>query len=159
MPRNLSAWSDLVIHLAVMLVMVAILSQYNKYLAAIAFLVWFVLALFARERCRVRIKQFQEYCENVIGGGKELMTYAMTNIPQAVIIVDEHGYMQWCNELTKNFTDINPEQGMHVDEFWQGILQDEIFESSNDDEPKKGHYTAKVVFPKVNEEGAEFQIT
>ena len=159
MPRNLSAWSDLVIHLAVMLVMVAILSQYNKYLAAIAFLVWFVLALFARERCRVRIKQFQEYCENVIGGGKELMTYAMTNIPQAVIIVDEHGYMQWCNELTKNFTDINPEQGMHVDEFWQGILQDEIFESSKDDEPKKGHYTAKVVFPKVNEEGAEFQIT
>ena len=128
------------IHLAVMLVMVAILSQYNKYLAAIAFLVWFLLALFARERCRVRIRQFQEYCENIVGGGKELMQYAMTNIPQAVVIVDENGYLQWFNELTRKFADKIPEEGMHVDEFWNGILRDEVFEPADNGEEKQGRY-------------------
>ena len=157
MPRNLSAWSDLVIHLAIMLVMIAILSQYNKYLAAIAFVVWLMLALFARERCRVRVKQFREYCENVVGGGKELMTYAMANLPQAVIIIDENGNLQWCNELTKNFTDINPEQGMNVEEFWKGILNEEIFESAEEDS-KQGRYTAQTVRSEINGEGEEFSV-
>ena len=160
MPRNLSAWTDLVIHLAVMLVMIAILSQYNRYLAAIAFVVWLMLALFARERCKVRVKQFQEYCENVIGGGKELMKYAMTEIPQAVIIVDEKGVAQWFNELVRNFADVEPEQGMNVNDFWQGILSDEIFEPAEEGEEKHGKYVAKTVYkvPKLDEGEEDMEI-
>lgn len=160
MPRNLSAWTDLVIHLAIMLVMVAILSQYNRYLAAIAFVVWLMLALFARERCKVRVKQFQEYCENVIGGGKELMHYAMTEIPQAVIVIDEEGCMQWMNEITKKFVDIEPEQGMHVNDFWNGILHDEIFEPAEEGEEKKGRYTAKIIYktPKLDDDEEDLEV-
>ena len=160
MPRNLSAWTDLVIHLAVMLVMVAILSQYNRYLAAIAFVVWLMLALFARDRCKVRVRQFQEYCENVIGGGKELMRYAMSNIPQAVVIIDEEGRMQWTNEITRSFTDIEPEQGMHINDFWQGILNDEVFEPAEDGEEKHGKYVAKTVYkvPKLDEDEDDIEI-
>ena len=160
MPRSLSAWTDLVIHLAVMLVMIAILSQYNRYLAAIAFVVWFMLALFARERCKVRVRQFQEYCENVIGGGKELMKYAMSEIPQAVIIVDENGTAQWFNELVKNFSDAEPEQGMQVNDFWQGILQDEIFEPAEQGEEKKGRYVTRIVYkaPKLDDDEEDLEV-
>ncbi len=153
MPRSLSAWSDLVIHLSVMLIMVAILSQYNKYLAAIAFLVWFLLALFARERCRVRERQFEEYCENVVVGGRDLMNYAVTNLPQAVIIVDTNGRMQWINEHVKTYSDVEPEQGMFVEEFWKGILKEDVFSLAEDGQPKHGRYFAKTAFQVVKEEG------
>jgi len=137
--------------------MVAILSQYNRYLAAIAFIVWFLLALFARERCRDRRRKFQEYCENVVGGGNELMRYATQHIPQAIMVVDENGYLQWCNELTKNFTEKEPEQGMRVEDFWQGILHEDILDISEGDDLKRGEYTTKCIFSGVQEDGEEIE--
>ena len=50
MPRNLSAWIDLTIHLLIMLVLIGLLSYYNQYIATIAGVVWLALASFARER-------------------------------------------------------------------------------------------------------------
>ena len=158
MPRNLSAWSDLVIHLAVMLVMVAVLSQYNRYLAAIAFLVWFVLALFARERCRVRVKRFNEYCENVIVGLRDLKHYAMTNIPQAVMVVDENGCLRWNNDLVRTFATVNPEEGMPVNEFWDGILNEEIFSTIESGESESGRYVAKTITKKITDDEQELEI-
>ena len=157
MPRNLSAWYDLVIHLAVMLMMVAILSQYNRYLAAIAFLVWLMLALFARERCRVRIRQFQEYCENVVGGGKELMQYAVTNIPQAVMIIDNDGCLQWSNDFVKIFSSVEPEQGMHINDFWNGILKEEIFQPVAEGELRQGSYIAQTTFTSTADDDTEIE--
>lgn len=39
MPRNLSAWIDLSIHLFVILMLIGILSCYNHFIAAISFVV------------------------------------------------------------------------------------------------------------------------
>ncbi len=154
MPKNLSAWPDLLINLAVLLIMIAMLSQYNKFLAAAAFLVWIVLLVFARERCSDRKKRFEEYFDSLLGSGNELMYYAMSNIPQAVMVVNEIGQMQWCNELTQNFTDIAPEQGMLVEDFWHGILNEEIFEpTENNDEIKSGSYIAKTFYHETHEDG------
>ena len=47
MPRILSAWPDAVINLAVMVVMVVIISQYNKILGVMSLLVWALLIWFA----------------------------------------------------------------------------------------------------------------
>ena len=61
MPRNLSAWVDLTVHLSVMLVMIGLLASYNNFLAAALFLVWLCLAFFAWERCADRTKRFERY--------------------------------------------------------------------------------------------------
>ncbi len=161
MPKNLSAWPDLVISLAVLLVMVAVISQYNKYLAAIAFLVWLMLALFVRERCKDRKIKFQEYCENVIGSGNEMMYYATRNIPQAIIVIDESGRMQWHNELTVAFAEKEPEEGEEVNEFWNGILHDEVLDLPAEDEPdklKQGRYTAKNTSIEYAEDGSQVEM-
>lgn len=159
MPKNLSAWPDLLINLAVLLIIITMLAQYNKFLAAAAFLVWVVLLIFSRDRCKDRKKRFGEYCENVIGSGNEMMHYAMTNLPQAVMVINEIGQMQWCNELTQNFTNTRPEQGMLVEDFWSGILNEEIFEpSENPDEIKSGTYIAKNIFMKKLDDGETVEI-
>ena len=162
MPRNLSAWKDLLIHLAIMLILIVTLAQYDRYIALSAFMVWIMLVAFAIERCDYRRKKFREYCENIVGSGNELMRYATSNIPQAMMVIDLNGRMEWCNELTKNFTDTLPEQGMLVNEFWEGILQDEVLEplpSRTSTELKSGSYVAKIIRHELSDEGEEITIT
>ena len=158
MPRNLSAWKDLALTLIIMLVLILLLALYDRYLGAIAFLVWALLVFFAIERSRDRLKKFREYCENVIGSGNELMRYATTNIPQAMMVIDAQGQIEWFNEITEDFSDKKPEQGMHVNEFWKDILKDEVLDLSAENEntaPKMGSYVTKTVTTDTTDDGEE----
>lgn len=161
MPRNLSAWIDTVIHLGSTLFMVLAFSYYNRYVAMAAFLVWVLLLIFSLERYRHRRAKFIEYCENVIGSGNEMMHYATTNIPQAMMVIDEYGRLEWCNEITADYADKKPEQGMELNEFWEGILHEEILEPLPESErgnQKVGTYITKVVRHDITDNEEELTI-
>ncbi|MBR2520432.1 MAG: DHH family phosphoesterase [Selenomonadaceae bacterium] len=143
MPRNLSAWPDSVINLAVMLVLIAVLIHYNKFLGACAVIVWALLIFFAYERRKCREKQFKEYCENVIGNVNDMMFYAMTQLPEGIVIVDGDGRLQWCNEVMQGFSAVTFQQGMYVAEFWDGLISDEILNlmpDGTEPAPEEGEY-------------------
>ncbi|MBQ4403594.1 MAG: DHH family phosphoesterase [Selenomonadaceae bacterium] len=146
MPRILSAWPDSVINLAVMLVMTVIIFQYNKILGAMSFLVLGLLIWFAIVRRREREKRFKEYAENVIGNFNDMMYYAMTKLPEGIIVVDEERRLQWCNSIMQNFAEVLPQQGMDIEEFWEGLLPEEISSLAPEGEnpaPKEGEYQIK----------------
>lgn len=146
MPRILSAWPDAVINLAVMLVMVAVIAQYNKILGATAFLVWLLLSWFAYERRKDRENKFNEYVENVVGNLNDMMFYAMTKLPEGILVVDEFGRVQWCNDVMQNFSEVDFQQGMDVDEFWSGLIPENILllkAEGKDPAPAEGEYHVK----------------
>ena len=122
MPRILSAWPDSIINLAVMAVMVVVLSHYNKILGAMALLVLALLIWFAIVRRREREKKFKEYAENIIGNFNDIMYYAMTKLPEGITVVDEEGRLQWCNSVMQDFAEVLPQQGMDIEEFWEGLI-------------------------------------
>lgn len=122
MPRNLSAWIDLTIHLLIMLVLIGILSYYNHFIAAIALVVWLCLASFARERCSDRSRRFQRYCRNVVRNLNEMMNYAIEDLPQAILIVNEEGRIQWCNDRIKEYIGKKPEQDTDAKDIWPGLI-------------------------------------
>lgn len=157
MPKNLSAWLDLAIELAIILIMIIIFSQFNRYLAAAAVLVWLALALFLWERSQERKRKFMEYCENIVGSGQELMRYAMVHLPQATMIVNEDGKLEWFNALVEKFSENLPEQGLEVNEFWNGILDESILEFTPEElenpDLKSGEYIAKTKKTFVSESG------
>jgi len=132
MPRNLSAWIDLTIHLIVMLVLIGVLSYYNSYLAAIAMMVWVSLASFARERCRDRSRRFDRYFRNVVSNISEMMNYAVENLPQAILIVDEDGRLQWCNDRITEFLGEKPEQDTLIGDFWPGLTLESIWDTEGE---------------------------
>lgn len=132
MPRNLSAWFDLTIHLIITLVLISILSQYNRILALEALVLWVVLAWFTRDRCVDRGRKLELYAENVIGKFGEMGSYALKNLPQAILIIDGEGRLEWCSKKTKTYTDKTPEQGMMLDEFWTGMMNDKLFGSEGE---------------------------
>lgn len=152
MPRILSAWPDAVINLVVMLVMVAIIFQYNTILGAMALLVWGILCWFARVRRKDREKRFKEYAENVIGNFNDMMYYAMTKLPEGILVVDENGRLQWCNTIMEGFAEVTPQQGMDIDEFWEGLLLEEIL-SPAPDADKEGEYRVKSLRHKTSSDG------
>ena len=160
MPKNLSAWKDIVINLAAILFMILVFAHYNHYIAAIAFMVWVFIVVFSLERAKDRRKKFREYCENIISSGNELMRFATINIPQSMMVVNNSGRVEWFNELTEEFADVKPENGMLVEEFWKGILQDEVLDFSEEDKTKcrSGNYLAKIVRKDFSEDGGEIDI-
>ena len=114
MPRNLSAWVDLTIHLLIMLVLIGLLSYYNQYIATIAGVVWLALASFARERCADRSHRFERYCRNVVKNISEMVNYAVEELPQMILVVNEQGRLQWANEQTTAELGEKPEQDTDI---------------------------------------------
>ena len=119
-------------------------------------MVLLALGLFLWERDKERRKKFMEFCENIVGSGHELMRYAMINIPQAVMMINDEGIVEWFNEHTREYAEHEPEQGLHVNEFWNGILDEKIlkFNSSEDSHlVNSGKYIAKTKKTFIGENG------
>ena len=98
MPRNLSAWIDLTIHLIVMLALALVTYCYNTYVGAAGLLLWAVLVAFAWERCRDRERRFERYCMGIIRNVNNVMNYAVDSLPQAILLVNKDGHLEWCND-------------------------------------------------------------
>ena len=127
LPTNLSAWIDIIIHLVISLILIALLSQYNQILALAAFTLWLALAFFSRERCLTRAKDFDAYCKNVVGSFNETVLFAIKNLPQAILILNKDGRIEWFNKRTKDYIEKNPEIGSLLNDFWPGVFSDKLF--------------------------------
>mgnify|MGYP002856436683 CR=1 FL=1 len=162
MPKHLSAVPEILIQLAVIFLMILFFAHYNRYLAAIALVVLTMLAIFSWERYKHRREKFREYFENVVGSGNELIRYAVTNIPQAIMVVNQQGRLEWFNELTTQYSEYEPEQGALVDDFWNGILHEEVLEpipEGSAETIKSGKYVAKNTHKAVTDDGEVVEIT
>ena len=119
MPRNLSAWIDLTIHLIVMLALALVTFCYNSYMGTAALLLWAILAAFAWERCRDRERRFDRYCMGIIRNVNDVMNYAVDRLPQAILVISKEGNLEWCNnQLGAALGGTKPEQGTAVVDFW-----------------------------------------
>lgn len=118
MPRNLSAWVDLTIHLIVMLALALVTFCYSTFVGAAALLLWAVLAAFAWERCRDRERRFERYCMGIIRNVSEVMNYAVDRLPQAILLVNQEGHLEWCNHQLGDALGEMPEPGTAVADFW-----------------------------------------
>ena len=128
MPRNLSAWIDLTIHLIVMLALALVTFCYNSYVGAAALLVWSLLVAFAWERCRHRERRFERYCMGIIRNVNNVMNYAVDCLPQAILVVEKEGHLEWCNrQVAEYLGGVKPEQGTLVADFWQDFRIAEIW--------------------------------
>ena len=122
MPRNLSAWMDLTVHLVVMLALISVLYFYNEYLAAGAAVLWLCLASFARERCADRSRRFEIYFKNVLRNLGAMLNYAVEGLPQAILIVNEEGRVQWANSRIKELVGTEVEQDTDMADVWPGLI-------------------------------------
>ena len=119
MPRNLSAWIDLTIHLIVMLALALVTFCYNSYMGTAALLLWAILAAFSWERCRDRERRFDRYCMGIIRNVNDVMNYAVDRLPQAILVISKDGHLEWCNnQLGAALGGTKPEQGTAVVDFW-----------------------------------------
>ena len=141
MPRNLSAWIDLTIHLIVMLALALVTFCYNSYVGAAALLVWALLAAFAWERCRDRERRFERYCMGIIRNVNNVINYAVDSLPQSILLVNRDGHLEWCNhQLGDSLGGEMPEQGTAVTDFWPKFNLEAVWGSEGEYRlPHEGH--------------------
>lgn len=132
MPRNFSAWIDAGIFLVIYGITVAILVSYNFYMGAISAVVWLSLAIFARERCRDRREKFSAYFRDIASNVNPVTNYAIENLPQAILIVDAEGRLQWGNDALDRYVGSHVEQGAPVEDFWPNMILKPIWGQSGD---------------------------
>ena len=128
MPRNLSAWIDLTVHLIVMLALALVTFCYNPYVGAAALLLWAVLSAFAWERCRDRERRFERYCMGIIRNVNNVMNYAVEQLPQAILVIGREGHLEWCNgQLAAWLGGTKPEQGTALSDFWPELQTEALW--------------------------------
>ena len=132
MPRNFSAWIDACIFLVIYGVTVAVVVSYNVYMGAISALVWLSLALFARERCRERHVKFERYFRDIASNVNPVTNYAIDHLPQAILIVDAEGRLQWGNAALDAYAGSHVEQGTPVEELWPKMPLKSIWGASGE---------------------------
>ena len=134
MPRNLSAWIDLTIHLIVMLALALVTFCYNTYVGMAALVLWAALAAFAWERCHDRERRFERYCMGIIRNVNEVMNYAVDRLPQAILVVSKDGHLEWCNRQLGDYLGTPPpEQGTAVADFWQELVIEPLWGMEGED--------------------------
>lgn len=122
MPRNLSAWIDICINMAVTGGLLLVILYYNKYVASIGLVLWLCLFFYSRERCRERQRSLDYYCKNIIKNVNDIANYAIEKLPGAILVIDADARLQWYNgELTK-WLGFKPEMGTSVKDFWSRII-------------------------------------
>ena len=141
MPRNLSAWIDLTVHLIVMLALALVTLCYNPYVGTAALLLWALLAAFAWERCRDRERRFERYCMGIIRNVNNVMNYAVDSLPQSILLVNQDGHLEWSNhQLGESLGGEKPEQGTAVTDFWPKFNLETVWGSEGEYRlPHEGH--------------------
>lgn len=118
MPRNLNAWLDICFILFAALILTGILAAYNLFIGAVAAIVWLLLLFFARERCLCRSEEFDHYCHTVISNVNSVANYALEQMPQVILMVDQGGRIQWFNKELEKHIDVEPAYNMALADFW-----------------------------------------
>ncbi|MGP1366385.1 MAG: DHH family phosphoesterase [Schwartzia sp. (in: firmicutes)] len=160
MPRNFSAWIDACIFLVIYGVTVAVVFSYNVYMGAVSALVWLSLAFFARERCRERQTKFERYFRDIVSNVNPVTNYAIDHLPQAVLLVDGEGRLQWGNAALDDYVGAHLEQGMPMEDFWPELSLTSLWGNCGDTVFTHGkrHYRAlyrPVALPSVEGGDAE----
>lgn len=120
MPRNLSAVIDAVLFLVVTAALVGTIFLYNVFLGFGAGLLWLVMLLFAVDRCKDRDRKIKRYFRDVISNVNSLTNYAIEELPQAILLINATGRMEWSNRAlsSKTYLGRKVEPGELITEFW-----------------------------------------
>lgn len=132
MPKNLSAWLDLLICLVVMAALVAVIYMYNPSLASMAAILWLSLAVFAKERCAYRKRKLTRYADTVIGSVGEMMVYATEKIPNGILMINKEGRIEWTNDSITDFLDKKPEIDTDINVIWPDLNVEEIWDEEGE---------------------------
>ena len=132
MPRNLSAWVDICINMAITGGLLLVILYYNKYVASIGLVLWLCLFFYSRERCRDRQRSLDYYCKNVIKNVNDIANYAIEKLPGAILVIDADARLQWHNAELSKWLGFKPELGTSAKDFWPRLIVAPIWGTEGD---------------------------
>lgn len=157
MPRNLSAVIDAILFLIVTAALVGTIFIYNVFLGLGAGLLWIVMLLFAVDRCKDRDKKIKRYFRDVISNVNSLTNYAIEELPQAILLINSAGRLEWSNRVLfgETFLGRKVETGELITDFWPELPMAQWGSDGDSVFAVEDRWYKAVYHPVVTEGGAD----
>lgn len=157
MPRNLSAVIDAILFLIVTAALVGTIFIYNVFLGLGAGLLWIVMLLFAVDRCKDRDKKIKRYFRDVISNVNSLTNYAIEELPQAILLINSAGRLEWSNRALfgETFLGRKVETGELITDFWPELPMAQWGSDGDSVFAVEDRWYKAVYHPVVTEGGAD----
>ena len=127
MPGKLSVWIDNCIAMISSLILLLILFQYDWYVFSCGLVLWICLFFYLRERTLERRKILKHYYHTIIKNVNEYSNYALTNLPQVIMVVDKVGQVRWYNHTLEEWLGYEPDIDEAVSEIWPNLPLDKVW--------------------------------
>ncbi|MDD4599705.1 Cyclic-di-AMP phosphodiesterase GdpP [bioreactor metagenome] len=127
MPQGPSFWFDTRIYLLVAAMLLLVIVFYNKYVAVLGAILLFALYLYGRERHREQQKAISAFLDTMVHNVEEITTYALKNLPMAMVIVDADGKLKWCNSALFDWFSGDLKAGDSIIKVWPELPLDELW--------------------------------
>ena len=105
MPNGPSFWFDTRIYLAVAAALLVIIVFYNPYVAILGAILLVALYAYGRERYIQQQRALSSYLYSMTHNIEQGSSYALKNLPMAMIIVDRLGRLYWFNDVLTEWFD------------------------------------------------------
>lgn len=126
MPQGPSFWFDTRIYLVVAAMLLLVIVFYNKYVAVLGAILLGALYLYSRERHSEQQKALNAYLDTMVHSVEEITTYALKNLPLAMVIIDAGGILKWCNTTMFEWAGSDLKAGDSILQVWPELPLDEL---------------------------------
>lgn len=130
MPQGPSFWFDTRIYLLVASALLMVIIFYNKYVAVLGAILIIALYLYGRERHREQQKALNDFLDTMVHNVEEITTYALKNLPMAMVIIDNDGKLKWCNSRLFDWAPEDLKAGDSLLKVWPNLPLEEIWDQS-----------------------------
>lgn len=127
MPQGPSFWFDTRIYLLVAALLLLVIVFYNKYVAVLGAILLAALYLYGRERHKEQQKALNAFLDTMVHNVEEITTYALKNLPMAMIIIDADCRLKWCNSTFFNWVENGIKAEDSILKIWPEMPFDEIW--------------------------------
>lgn len=130
MPQGPSFWFDTRIYLLVASALLLVIVFYNKYVAVLGAILLVALYLYGRERHKEQQKALNAFLDTMVHNVEEVTTYALKNLPMAMVIIDANGRLRWCNSTLFEWAPEGLKAGDSILKVWPNLPLDELWDQS-----------------------------
>lgn len=146
MPQGPSFWFDTRIYLLVAAVLLLVIVFYNKYVAVLGTILLVALYLYGRERHKEQQKALNAFLDTMVHNVEEITTYALKNLPMAMVITDREGRLKWCNSVLFQWGPQDLKAGDSILRVWPEFDFEEFWGDTGNTSFKSGEKHYNVVY-------------
>lgn len=132
MPQNPLNHKEIYICLAIIACFLLVLGVYHTWFAALGFVALGCFFVHCRKRRAQQKEELYTYLDELVQSVGGTTSYAVRNLPMAMLLIDRDGTLLWSNPLLDTFLGMKVKAGEKMSVMWPELPLSDMTEESGD---------------------------